>query len=167
MVKYYLDYFESLPTRAKELLFEEEAITEDIMFYIEEEGQNIKSPIEIVLFTALYIFKLKNKLNFFLETQKEIKIDNKKYIADFYIEYDKLLNFFLKKDFKLIIECDGFEYHHNNKEQVNYDYERENNLKLNGYDIIRFTGSQIYNDPMKCVYQIISYIKSKGVKKKK
>ena len=77
---------------------------------------------------------------------------------------NEYVNNFFKEDFKLIIECDGFDYH-SNKKQMTYDYKRENNLKLNGYDIIRFTGSQIYNDPMDCVKKIMKYIYMKGFDK--
>ena len=56
-----------------------------------------------------------------------------------------------------MIECDGFEYH-SSKQQVNYDYERENDLKLNNYNVMRFTGSQIINEPFKCVKTVYEYL---------
>lgn len=163
-VSYYLDAFEQLPRRAKELLFEEDGMNEDTLSYIMNDLENIKSPIEKILFTAISIFLGKHKSYIFIDPQKEININNNKYIADFIIEYDNYINYFLKKDFKLVIECDGFDYH-SNKKQMTYDYKRENNLKLNGYDVIRFTGSQIYNGPMDCVKKIMKYIYMKGFDK--
>ncbi len=164
-ISYYLEAFESLPKRAKELLFEEEAINEDVMMRIADNCEWIKSPIEQILLVAISICNVKYKRNFQFDVQHEIDIDDKKYIADFYVEYDEWVNVFLRKDFKLIIECDGFEYHHLTKKQVNYDYERENNLKLNGYDVIRFSGTQIYNEPIECAMKITEYIKKKGLNK--
>lgn len=161
-VNYYLDTFEQLPRRAKELLFEEDGINDNTLLYIMNVLENIKSPIEQILFTAISIFLGKHKPFIYVEPQKEININNHKYIVDFVIEYDDYVNSFLKKDFKLVIECDGFDYH-SNKKQMTYDYERENDLKLNGYDVIRFTGSQIYNNPMECLNKIIEYIKLEGV----
>ena len=47
---------------------------------------------------------------------------------------------------------------------MNYDYERENELKLAGYDIMRFTGSQVYNNPLECIEKIHKYCKQSGWK---
>lgn len=164
-IHYYLDAFEQLPRRAKELLFEEDGVNENTLVNISNNLEYIQSPIEQILFTAMCIFSGKHKPYIYIEPQREINIGNHKYIVDFIIEYDNYFNNFLKEDFKLVIECDGFDYH-SNKKQMTYDYERENVLKLNGYDVIRFTGSQIYNNPMECLYKIIEYIKLEGVDNK-
>ena len=42
---------------------------------------------------------------------------------------------------------------------MNYDYKRENDLKLAGYDIVRYTGSQIYNDVYSCLDKVCELIK--------
>lgn len=162
-VHYYLDAFEQLPTKAKELLFEEESVNENVLIDIVNYIEYIKSPIESILFTAISIFINKHDIRIYIEPQYEIQANKHKYIVDFYICYDEIINNYLKKDFKLIIECDGHEYHHANKKQVENDYNRENDLKLSGCDVIRFTGSQIYKEPMKCAEKIMKYIKLKGV----
>ena len=59
------------------------------------------------------------------------------------------------------IECDGYEFHQKTKEQIIYDNERERNLKKEGYEIIRFSGSEIISNPYKCVQDIIDIILSK------
>ena len=65
------------------------------------------------------------------------------------------------KNIKVIIECDGYEFHHKNKVQVTHDNEREYNLKIAGYDVIRFSGSQIHNNPLECAEKAYEYIKTK------
>ena len=130
------------------------------------------SPIEKILNFAVDIRFLEiGRKEFFgmyiwLTPQKEILIKGKKYFADFYFgidEYDiEDVVPELNRDFKLVIECDGHEYHHSTKQQVNKDYERETALKLAGYDVLRFTGSQIYCDPYGCADTIIEYIKTKA-----
>lgn len=40
---------------------------------------------------------------------------------------------------------------------MNYDYERETALKLAGYDVLRFTGSQVFNTPFACVEKTYKY----------
>lgn len=90
-------------------------------------------------------------------SQKEIKANGKKYIVDFYFEEDEYVNKF-NTDKKIIIECDGYEFHQKTKEQVQKDNEREYNLKMAGYEILRFSGTQIYNNPFKCAEDTYNYI---------
>ena len=92
-----------------------------------------------------------------LFSQKEIKANGKKYIVDFYFEEDEYVNKF-NTDKKIIIECDGYEFHQKTKEQVQKDNEREYNLKMAGYEILRFSGTQIYNNPFKCAEDTYNYI---------
>lgn len=57
----------------------------------------------------------------------------------------------------LVIETDGKNWH-SSKKQMNHDYKRENDLKLAGYDVMRFTGSQVYNKPFDCIYAVMDYV---------
>lgn len=63
-----------------------------------------------------------------------------------------------------MIECDGHEFHEKTKEQVIYDNEREYKLKSAGYDVLHFSGSEIYNNPYECAEKTLNYI-SKNNKK--
>lgn len=64
-------------------------------------------------------------------------------------------------NYKLIIECDGYEFHQKTRQQVQKDNEREYDLKMAGYEILRFSGSQIYNEPLKCAEDTYNYIMKK------
>lgn len=91
---------------------------------------------------------------------KKIHIKGKTYRADI------LMEFIFKFDgnfmsYKLVIECDGFEYHKGNKAQIDIDYDRQSILLANGYDVIRFTGSAINKSPHICVIKIINHITTK------
>lgn len=121
-----------------------------------------KSPIEQILLFAfnLRLYDTKCPYDISLEPQKEITINKKKYYADFCFDAQENIPG-CKSTLKLVIECDGHDYHHASKQQVSKDYERENDLKINGYDVIRFTGSQIYKDPYGCADTILEYISSK------
>ena len=55
---------------------------------------------------------------------------------------------------KVAIECDGHEFHERTKEQAQRDKERDRQLTLDGFTVIRFTGSEIWRDPMKCAEQV-------------
>ncbi|AWH86331.1 hypothetical protein HYN59_14985 [Flavobacterium album] len=49
---------------------------------------------------------------------------------------------------KLIVECDGYQYH-SSKESFERDRKRDRLLKSKGYDVVRFSGTEIYRDPVK------------------
>ena len=120
--------------------------------------EDIKSPIEQIFKTAFELYMdLTGKEYIFLFSQVPIKINKKKYIVDFFFEKDQYVNQF-NTDKKIIIECDGYEFHQKTKEQVKHDNEREFDLKMAGYEIIRFSGSQIYNNPFKCAEDTYNFI---------
>lgn len=155
-IKTLLGFFEKMPERAKELIFEYNDINiiKDISFYT----YYCESPIELILTTSIEIYKAINKDNLYYEPQTEVIINNKKYIVDFMIFSDKYVNTDLPENFKLIIECDGFEFHHSNKKQVEYDNKREYDFKTAGYQILRFTGTEIYKEPLECAKKIFDYL---------
>jgi hypothetical protein len=80
------------------------------------------------------------------ELQKEVWIDHK-YRVDFLIPSKKI-----------VIELYGFQYH-NTKEKLTKDAERERYLQRVGYQVIRFTGTEIYKDVRKCVDEVITLAK--------
>lgn len=57
-------------------------------------------------------------------------------------------------DNEYIIEIDGHEYH-KTKEQRGHDYKRERYLLKRGYKIIRFTGTEVFTHPEKCVEELL------------
>jgi len=86
------------------------------------------------------------------ELQKEVWIDQK-YRVDFLIPS--------KKE---VIELYGYKYH-NTKEKITKDAERERYLQRLGYQIIRFTGTEVFKDVHKCVYEVLSLSKLQQVTK--
>ena len=61
----------------------------------------------------------------------------------------------------MVIECDGHDFHKLTKSRVSHDNQRDYDLKIAGYDVLHFSGSQIYSDPYKCAKEVYEYIKSK------
>ena len=108
-----------------------------------------------------FVFSIPTAFIEFSRVQQTIESKDKKYIADFEINFSYELYgdyiFPLFKDLKYIVELDGFDYH-NNKKQMNYDYDREQNLQMMGYKVMRFTGSQIYNKPYDCIHKFITMV---------
>ena len=169
-------YFEQLPQRCKELFFEymyQSAIgkmTSNPGTFVAAKGfyidKNCQSPIEQILFFAFDIIAFDKESdkeivpNLFFVPQQKIIANGYKYIADFYFDSDLLKDDGYKalNNLKLVIECDGHEFHEKTKEQVKRNNERDYNLKLAGYDILHYSGSQIFNDPLKCAVEIHDYI---------
>lgn len=155
-----LKIFEELPDRAKILamLYCRFELPEIIELNLEM----CESPIEKIFLLAFEIVNKHKKTDIFISPQVEIVGTKKDYIADFTIEYDEICNPDFKKDFALIIECDGYDFHQKTKKQVEYDNNREYDLKMIGYQIIRFSGSEIYNNPLKCALKVFDYIDKKA-----
>lgn len=55
----------------------------------------------------------------------------------------------------LVVECDGHDFHERTKEQAAKDRRRDRELGLQGYKVFRFTGSEIWRDPIKCATDVI------------
>lgn len=57
-------------------------------------------------------------------------------------------------DRKVLVELDGHDYH-KTKDQRTKDARRDRYLQENGWQVIRFTGSEIYRDTGACVEQVL------------
>jgi very-short-patch-repair endonuclease len=77
------------------------------------------------------------------ELQREAWID-KKYRVDFLVPSKNV-----------IVELYGYQYH-NTKYKITKDAERERYLQGKGYQVIRFTGTEVYKDTPKCVNEVLS-----------
>lgn len=56
---------------------------------------------------------------------------------------------------KIVIECDGHEFHERTKDQAKRDRERDRSLQRSGYLVMRFTGSEIYTDAFQCATEVL------------
>jgi len=153
-------------------------LTDNFLYRIWEIQGKKLTPIEEIFVVANAIYpawtykEFENiqidAIGWVLKSQVPIKYGDKKYIADFTIDfYDtteddggEFLNDHPElKGKKYVIELDGHEFHKTKAQRTN-DYERENDLKELGYSVVRFTGNQIYNEPLTCVekmYKIIMH----------
>lgn len=96
-----------------------------------------------------------------LYPQKDILIKDKKYYrVDFLILMKDLRNWDEPeiKENMLIVELDSFLWHGSNPEQFTREKERERELRKEGYNVIRFSGREIWRDVEKCVDETIQYI---------
>ena len=97
----------------------------------------IESPIEQWLYDCLA-----NLLPVDFALTKQAWIDG--YRVDFLVT---------GRGYRLVVEADGKAWH-TKPEQVQADEKRESRIRALGYDIIRFTGSQIWQNPVLCASQV-------------
>lgn len=63
---------------------------------------------------------------------------------------------------KIVVECDGFE-HHQEKVVFIHDRKRDRALKMGGYEVLRFSGTEIFKDPIAASGDLAEYLLSIGV----
>lgn len=153
--------FNQLPTRCQELIFGHlcmswgndwvsDFLAQDFTFPLSE------SPIETIMAVSFDLFKRISKKGFKVIQQKEIVLQSgKKYRVDFYVTC---------KNESVIVECDGHDFHEKTKEQVAKDNERDLGLKMEGYEVLHFSGSQIYKDPFIITLNVIDYLEERSKK---
>lgn len=112
-----------------------------------------KSPIEVIFNMCFDLVMTLKDSAYTLQPQYEVVIDeNKRYILDFA---------FIQDNVKVAIECDGHEFHERTKEQVEYGNTRDYDLKIKGFDVLHFSGSQIINDPIRIAGSVIRFINTR------
>ncbi len=74
-----------------------------------------------------------------------------KYRVDFLIEVPE-------EAIRIVVECDGHDFHERTKDQARRDRARDREIQALGYFVLRFTGSEIWADPWKCVEEIQNVI---------
>ena len=111
-----------------------------------------ESPIEkllcLCLWDSKYIAQAKIGHKWIAVFPQEIfSLGEDQYRADFYIrDEDEIV--------KVIIECDGHDFHELTKEQARRDKKRDRQFQTYGYKIMRFTGQEIYQDPFLCAKEV-------------
>lgn len=63
----------------------------------------------------------------------------------------------------VIVECDGHQFHEKTKEQAANDKRRDRDFVAAGYRVLRFSGSEIWNDPMRCASDAIEVAHSRAI----
>lgn len=106
----------------------------------EKETSKCVTPIEKIMGGILL-----NVEDIDFNTQQELG----KYKVDFFVYVIRG-----PKSKEFIIECDGHDFHEKTKEQAKHDKERDRFLQSLGYPVYRFTGSEIYNNPLSIMFEI-------------
>jgi len=143
-------------------------VAERLLFYwmdIEAPLYHCESPIEMLMFLALDQCRefcerelARSNTRLCIQTQSEIEAGGKLYRVDFevYVCDPRDSNCALGP--RMVIECDGHEFHEKTKEQAARDKRRDRHLQMAGYTVFRFTGSEIWENATGCAAQALGHL---------
>lgn len=76
------------------------------------------------------------------------------YTADFLIRFTRIGGGYVFG----AVECDGHNYHDLTKEQAKHDRQRDRRFQQLGLIVLRYTGSEIWADPLKCALDTLQVL---------
>lgn len=79
---------------------------------------------------------------------------------DLKVRTDLLIWVPCRPEVKIIVECDGYEWHSGKTTFVS-DRKRDRKLRALGYEVLRFSGSEIYNTPVECALELYGILRPK------
>jgi len=144
----------------QQVMIEDKVFSKAIMAYFDKElpiyqdiylpmRSQCQSPIESAFFDGLYAYCLSGGLGFSREIVVSPQFNilgSRQYRVDFLIQSEGK---------KIIVECDGHEFHEKTKEQAASDKKRDRDLQNLGFVVYRFTGSEVLRDPAACVVEVM------------
>lgn len=128
-----------------------------------------ESPIEQVLSLEMEVARLIEFQNFTsgeinvgpIERQADVQANGHKYRVDFLIPV-AYHTASVNRQMHYVIECDGHDYHEKTKAQVLKNNKRNRDLQSAGYEVVRFSGSEIYKSSHRCVEELMRIIYNNG-----
>lgn len=137
-------------------------VLENLEEVAEASAKKGMSPIEGIFFAALWnIAQLESghtpvvtaEPDFWVVgVTAQVKIE--KYRVDFLLTVKNNSSGALKR---LVVECDGHDFHERTKDQARKDRSRDRRLQELGYTVYRFTGAELYGDPVKCAHDVLRW----------
>lgn len=77
-----------------------------------------------------------------------------RYRADFTVTNNMNVKQYNEIPCRLVVEVDGHEWHERTKGQAARDKSRDRAIQADGWRVLRFTGSEVWNDPVSCAREI-------------
>lgn len=68
--------------------------------------------------------------------------------------------------FHLVVECDGHEWHERTPRQAGRDKARDRAIQAAGFQVLRFTGSEIWADALKCASEVFNVAERELMRRK-
>jgi hypothetical protein len=128
-----------------------------------------RSPIEQILLTALlwekYLPERKpaeiwDSTSGLGRPQAEVVIAPQYQTRNHRIDLALFINIFANEEIKIAVECDGHDFHEKTPDQAARDKERNGDLQIVGWRLLRFTGRQIRREPKRCAARVAELAKN-------
>ena len=117
------------------------------------------TPIEEIMLASIHLnLNLSQSKDRHYTWKIEIQKPIGKYRTDFFITFIPRPKKSHWKEFSVVVECDGHNFHEKTKEQSIRDKKRDRDIQSLGYKVFRFTGSEIYENPNKCAWEIMDLV---------
>jgi very-short-patch-repair endonuclease len=107
-----------------------------------------ESPIEKLMFAALWAMRSSNEKWIRIEPQWPIRTLTTTYRTDFLVRTSGVM------PFALAVECDGAAFHDEKESQVIRDRRRDRDFLQQAFVPIRFSGSEIWRDCVGCALEV-------------
>lgn len=135
----------------------------EMMYYIDaRSAKHVESPIEEAMVQALYFYAVLNGMTpkLYYSSQRDIDIKQDGHIIILQQEESGyrvdivFISGLSTPPIKIAIECDGHDFHEKTKKQAARDKMRDRVLATKFDAVLRFTGSEIYNNAWGCATQV-------------
>jgi very-short-patch-repair endonuclease len=112
----------------------------------------VGSPIEQLFVMEWHYQQVSERLGAKLRPQAHVETDRGAVRIDFVVEP------LVADALPLAIELDGHEFHEKTKGQAAHDRKRERSIVRSGYQVIRFTGHEVFQDAGACVKEVVQLL---------
>ncbi len=128
-------------------------------------GKLCESPIERVMAAAVVaVFEIEEcrplifiPAEYLLKGNVQLGIAPQAQVGDWRVDF-LLIDRTLKKPLSVIIECDGHQFHERDQDQALRDRSRDRAAQSIGAHVFRFTGREIWKDPIKCAREVFDLL---------
>jgi len=86
-----------------------------------------------------------------------------RYRADVFVVFECCIHDAVTLRRTMVVECDGHDYHERTKKQASADKARDRYMQARGHMVFRFTGADIWHDPIKCAREALGALAKGGV----
>jgi very-short-patch-repair endonuclease len=111
-------------------------------------GRSCESPIEVLFLAAMIPHVLRSYYRIYPQAQvQEKRVDFLITFLEGEGDYER----------RIVVECDGHDYHERTAEQAEHDKSRDRNITAQGIPVFRFTGRELHRDPDACAEEVVAF----------
>jgi len=145
-----------------------ERAVSDLTYELNQHIEVLESPLEMIMLTAIVAEGIKRDI-FVAVTQPTLDREEREKVQFSKLSSPRSCNLAAQfpigehradfcmcfyRDVRIVVECDGHDYHERTKEQAIRDKSRDRAFQAAGFQVFRFTGREIWRDALKCASEV-------------